>query len=143
MLARLFPPYTLLLYWAAFLHLYWASALWVQPGIVWTTPFGGIWVVCGQSRLLTASVLVLASLGTLVMLTHRTISWWVSGGGMLQQALMLCSAGGCVYAAWRGVYLDGTVMNAGLIFADQLAAILAIAFHTLSLFLFHRQGKCT
>ena len=139
MMRRLCPPYGVLLWYAALLHLYWAVMLWFVPGIVWTTPMAAIFVVLQQSFLLTSAVLAGASVSNSFLIFLRRARPWHLLLGILQQCLLLISAAGCVFFAFQGHYADATPHVPLFIFSDQLATILAALLHSVALILFHQE----
>ena len=138
---RIFPPYSALLWYAVHLHMHWGIWMWAVPEITKTTPFWGIFAFFGESFWLTSAALILASLGTaMLMLWPRTVYWptWVQ---ILlaspQQVLLFLSMGSCLMASSQGVYADGTVHGKLFILSDQMASILAAPLHAATLWAFH------
>jgi hypothetical protein len=82
-------PGAVFLWYAALLHLLWAGLLWIDQGLVRTTPVFLLYVVCGSQWWVLSLVLLAASVLTLVMLMLPHDDWWSLG--LLQQSLVLLS----------------------------------------------------
>lgn len=125
-----------MLIYAAFLHAIWGCLLLTMPHDIGATPLALLHTIVGVTWT-EGCIYLLASAGTLWMLSGRLPAQWSIFVGLPQQLLLMVSAGGSLLAVLLGQYADGVPRPWAFIFADQLPAVLAALCHSGSLIAFH------
>ena len=118
------PPGLVILLCSA-LHLTYGFALWVTPGVA---PITSLHLLTAFTGPFSSSILIfvggLALMPRYIEMSRWQMQWYI----WPQQTVLLLMAGSAVFAAWHGVYPDGTVKTPMFILTDQCWTIyLAIA----------------
>ena len=125
-----------MLLYAVLLHAIWGIFLLWSPDDIGATPLALLHIFL-RNRTFESAIYLLASLGTVAMLSHWIPRHWSLLCGLPQQFLLMVSAGGSLWAVIIGQYADGVPRPWVFILADQLPAMLAALCHTGALLVFH------
>lgn len=119
--------------YASLLHIAWGVLLMIDPAAAGATPVSIITKVCGGPWR-TAFVLIVTSVAAA---TFPFVRGQISNAALSlmlipQQALLLVSAGGGIYATVVQHYADGVIRPWAFILSDQLTVILTAVLYTVA-----------